>query len=486
MGNNCGSIQNPNTENLCAVSVGEQSRTMPGFCTWAGPAGNGYRSEYCSKMSSAGEWGRHVESEICDYNSCQPFQRMDKGCCRGCCGIVGGGLACHRLSFKGDPVTCCFKDMECTNNDPTANPPQCFSDPGKQQTCADGKNGQPNYRSLVSEDCQDVLFQYCTGTLPNDDPNSTAWLDRWTQPGTFGSCSYALQRNLFRGANPCLPTIPSGPTGICNIPPPLPLDSEGYFWAQRLVAAAMTRYEEQGFQIGALPGFPGFNPWQDFMYSNICCPYPGLCQDSLERICATQTAQRISLNPAVAQWCGCHLPPEEYQEYSVKFNIPPQCSPTCNRAGTIPIVGINAEPITCQQNICLIDGITINLVNAQIGGDIEFDQICGNCGGTQCSCIVSDTTIDISNGTIGGNFIPVAQGCGSITCSQTNPGITGPATLTVQCGTGTVNPYTEFEEAKAAAEAEAKKNAWLWTLIAIGVAIVLIYLIIVVIHPVMG
>lgn len=486
MGNNCDKIENPDTANLCNVSVGEESRTMPGFCTLLGPGGDSYRSEYCSRMSSAKEWGQPSTIENgCNYNDCKPYQKTTPGCCNGCCGIVGGGLSCRRLSFKGDPVTCCFKDMECTNNDPAANPPQCFSDQGKQQTCSDGKRGQPNHRKLVSEDCQDVLFQYCTGTLPNDNPTSTAWLDRWTGPQ---SCNYALQRNLFRGVeNGCLQTIPSGPTGVCNLPPPLPIDSEGYFWAQRLVAAAMTRYQDQGFQIGTLPGFPGYNPWQDFMYNNVCCPYPGLCQESLQRVCATQTAQRISLNPAISQWCGCHLPTAEYEEYSVKFNIPPQCSPTCNRIGTIPIVGINGEAIPCRQDICLIDDVTINLVNAQIGGGIEFNQICANCQGAQCSCIVSDTTIDISNETIGGNFIPIAEGCGSITCSQTNPGVTGPATLTVPCdGTGPVNPYTEFEEAQAAARAQAKKNAWLWTLIAIGIAIVLIYLIIFVIHPIMG
>jgi hypothetical protein len=122
-----------------------------------------------------------------------------------------------------------------------------------------------------------------------------------------------------------------------------------------------------------------------------------LCQDGLDRVCETQTAQRISLNPAIAQWCGCHLPPQEYEDYSVKFNIPPECTPMCNRSGTIPIVGINAEPVNCKQNVCLIDEVTVNLINAQIGGGITFDQICGNCGGNPCSCIISNTEIDIIN-----------------------------------------------------------------------------------------
>jgi hypothetical protein len=460
---------------------------MPHFCTYLGPAGDGYRNSFCSQMSNAGEWGdASTVHNGCSYDDCHPYIDFGFGCCNGCCGIVGGGLDCTRLKFTGDPVTCCFNDLLCNGNDPQDNPPLCYSDSGKQNACADGNNGQPNYRSLVSTDCQDVLLQYCTGTLSTDDPNSTEWLSRWTvNGGGTGSCSYALSRNIFNsgGIGHCFTPIP--PTqGICNIPPALPIDAEGYFWGQRLVSAAMARYTQQGFQIGTLPGFPGYNPWQDFLYSTVCCPYPGLCQDGLDTICATHTAQRISLNPAVAQWCGCHLPEGEYQNYSVLYNIPPECTPMCNRAGTIPIVGINAEAVNCQQNICLIDGITVNLINAQIGGGINFNQICGsNCSG-KCSCVVSNTTIDIVNSSIGGNVVPVNQGCGSFTCSQTNPGNTGPAIINVPCGiTGSFNPYAQYEAEVAAAQAAAKKTSWLWTLLIIGIALILIFLIILFIHP---
>jgi hypothetical protein len=332
-----------------------------------------------------------------------------------------------------------------------------------------------------------VLTQYCTGTLPTDDPNSTAWLSRWTQGATAGSCTYALTRNLFRGLSPigCFqPPIPI--PGTCNLAPPVPVDSEGYFWAQQLMTAAFNRYQQQGFTVGTIPGFPGFNPWQDFIYNNICCPYPGVCQSGLETVCATKTAQRISLNPTTAQFCGCHLPAGEYETYSAQFNIPPECTPMCNRAGTIPIVGINGAPIVCQQDTCIIDGVTVNLINSQIGAGINFDQICANCGTANCSCIISNTTLDIMNSTVGGSVIPVSAGCGAFTCTQTNPGTTGPVTLAVSCTGGSINPYTEFEAEAAAAQAEQKKNAWLYTLLAIGIALALIFLIILFIHPVMG
>ena len=487
MGNNCNRPL-PDTTNLCDVSLGEQTpEPMPGFCAIATPRGDTYREEYCRLMSTAGEWQDPEQFDNkCSFNDCVPYQDVGFGCCGACCGILGAGLLCRRARFTGDPATCCFNDLACAGVTAGANPPQCYSDPEKQNACSDGQNGQPNYRSIVSTSCQDYFTQFCTGTLRDDDPNSTEWLDRWTvNGGGTGSCAFAIARNIFQvgGTGHCFPPPPPIP-GICNIPPFAPLDSEGYFWAQRLVSAAMVRYTDQGFEIGSLPGFPGYNPFQDFLYNNVCCPYPGLCQDGLETICADKTAQRISLNPAVAQWCGCHLPEGEYQDYSVRFNIPPECTPMCNRVGTIPIVGINAEPIRCTQNICLIDGVTLNLINSQIGGGIDFNQICGNCQGAQCSCIVSNTTVDISNSSIGGNVIPVSEGCGSLTCSQTNPGTTGPVNITVPCGsTAGFNPFAQFEAEQAAAEAAAKKNAWLWTLIAIGIALLLIFLIIAFVQP---
>lgn len=490
MGSNCSTKPLPDTTNLCAVSVDNFApEPMPHFCTLLGVGGDSYRNEYCSLMSTAGEWGdpQTIDNE-CSYNDCNAYQEWTgSGCCKTCCGIIGGGMECKRKSFTGNPITCCFNDMTCTAPNAESNPQQCYSDAGRQQACSDGTGGQPDYRWLSSTDCQEALIPYCTGTLPTDNPNSTAWLDRWTTSSTTGSCDYALRRNLFRSIDPCFPLGLTG-TGVCNVPPPAPFDAEGYFWAQRLISAAFAQYEKQGFQIGALPGFPGYNTWQDFMYNNICCPFPGLCQDALQEICSNKTAQRISLNPAVAQWCGCHLPSGEYEDYSVKFNIPPECTPMCNRAGTIPIVGINGDPVNCRQNICLIDGVTVNLINAQVGGGIEFNQVCSNCPvGAQCSCVISNTTLDIENSTIGGNVVPVAEGCGSFICSQTNPGTTGPNTLSVPCGTTAgFNPYLEFEAEQAAANATAKKNAWLWTLIAIGIAMILIYVIIFIVHPIMG
>jgi hypothetical protein len=486
-------LKNPDTANLCYVSVGDYAPGMTGFCAAITASGEAHRRNNCREMSTGGEWGNYRKGDECCYNSIYTYQKMSCVCCigdplDGDCSVPGRGVECQRTAFSGDPVTCCFKDLACNNDGDPSAPAACFSDAAKQNTCSDGQNGQPDHRSLVSSGCQDVMLEYCTGTLPTDDPNSTDWIERWTtNSGGTGSCNYILQRNVFAvgGTGHCFIPTPTPTPGVCNLPTQYPLDSAGFFWGQRLINAAVAKYTSQGFRIGTLPGLPGYNPWQDYLYYNVCCPISGLCQEALTNTCADRTAQRISLNPAVAQWCGCHLPVGEYEDYSVKFNIPPQCSPSCNRFGTIPITDGSGQPIRCKQDICLIDNVTVNLVNAQIGNGIDFNQMCDNCGGGQCSCIVSDTTVDLANSTIGGNYVPIGQGCGNLTCNQTNPGTTGPFVIPVSCSaTGPFNPYAEYEAEVDALQAKARKTSWFWTMLIVVGGLLVVFFILLIIHPV--
>ena len=111
MGSNCGEHPEPVTINQCAAGVGDKY-DMPNFCSYAGPAGNGYRSEYCGYMSTGAEWVFDSSSgNGCNYNDCNPYINFGGGCCKGCCGIIGEGNICRRTKFTGNPVTCCFNDL---------------------------------------------------------------------------------------------------------------------------------------------------------------------------------------------------------------------------------------------------------------------------------------------------------------------------------------------------------------------------------------
>ena len=477
----------PNTENLCSVSVGDRPTEdsewgmthMPNFCTILGVAGNSYRREYCRKMSDAGEWGDPETKGGCSYNDCNYVQLNGVGCCGTCCGIAGGELSCRRLKMTGDPLKCCFNDYDCTKDND-----RCFSDDKNQNTCPDGKNGEKNYRSMSSPGCREQFFKYCTGTLDSDDPDSTEWLNRWVDRGNKDDCTYVVRRNIFLDSHPEQCAAPPIPVpGVCNQSLDGLIAASNFFWASTLISAVVEKYNQQGFILGSLPGTKGFNPFQDLLYDNICCPYAGICQDALENACATNTAQRISFNPELNKWCGCHLPAAEYLDYSSRFNVDVPCTPMCNKLSNIPVTGINGTPLRCEKNICIIDDVNVNLVNAQIGGGISFAQVCGSCPEGECSCIIDNTTVDVINSTIDGNFAPIGEGCGGGTKTQTNPGVTGPKTIDTGLDQNNFNPYQTFEEEVAREREQAFKSSSIWTMLLISFGMIIVYILIYHLHP---
>lgn len=457
----CTPTQPPVTTNQCNIGIGS-NYNMPGFCAAGKNPADSQRVAYCQLMSTAGEW-KSVIPEVypCKYGCLQGKPQECKGSCSD---VFGSGNTCQRTSYSGNPATCCFNDYACNSSDSA-----CFSDSAMNNTCS------PDYRDITSTNCQDVIFDYCTGGLTGDSPTSTAWLSRWVS-GT-GNCVYAIKRNLFRdGAFSKCSTGPVPTPGGCGLPLPADFNAEGFFWAQELITTAMTKYNAQGFNLGVNPGDIGYNPWQEVMY-DLCCPYPGLCQQGLQVVCSNRTTDRISLNPRTAQWCGCHLPIQEYEEYSAKYNIPPQCSPVCNRPNSIPITGINGETIPCTQNVCIIDDVTVNIISSQVAGGITFEQVCGNCPGGNCSCIISNNTVDIVNSTIGGVVIPISEGCGVLNCQQTNPAKIGPNTIPSPCGlSGAYNPFTEYDQNLSNAQTNAKRTSWIWTILIILAVLILLFI----------
>jgi hypothetical protein len=479
-----GDFKFPSGKNICNTTINTPN-PIENFCSIR--LNKSLRNSYCSNMSSAGEWVvDESSSSACHFRPGAQPASMNDGhwCCGGQCRILGSTLSCKRVSFKGDPLTCCLKDYD---NDKKTE--KCFSDDEQQKTC------DPKYRSSSGSGCRDVLKYYCSGTLETDDPNSTEWLKRWftvetdgTSKNPYKPCETLIYENVFDKYT--TDTIAINELlkfdGICNkdFPnkPPFTIKSEGYYWAQETIRLALKHYNEQ-FQIGALPGSVKSNPWEIFLYQKICCPLAGVCQDGLNEICSTTSVKDLKINSLLAQWCGCHLPNEQYEEYSIKFNIPKQCASTCNRIGTIPIVGINNNAVNCTQNICLIDDVNVSIVNTQVGGGINFEQFCGNCGGGQCTCIISDTTVDISNSTIGGNVIPGLQNCGSFTCSQTNSGSLGPNNINVPCNIIGYNPYDDYDKAVNQERNQARKKSWILTIMILLISLIIIYLIIIFVHP---
>lgn len=460
-----------NTSNPCNVNIGDTYR-IPNFCapqaniTDPNRIPNPAFELYCGKLSEANEWEGGVPDTSpnsgCIYNTDNNVQQW-------CQGPNGYGDICRRKSMTGNPVQCCLNNYNCNQNNNL-----CFSDIEQNNTCPNGING-PNYRNITSKDCQLALYDYCVGA----DDETTSWIDRWTiNNGLTGSCTNAVIDNMFAiPGTPC-PIVPEPIPNICNIEPALPISSPGFFWSQQVVAGMLEKYTSQGFVLGSLPSMVGYNPFQDFIYQKICCPYPGLCAAGLTNACSNFTAQQLSFNPNANLWCGCHLNPAEYLPYSEQFNIEPQCTPMCTPSNTIPIVGINNKPVICTENICIVNDITINLINAQIDGGVNLNQVCGNCGDGTCSCIVSNNNITVVNSSIGGNLTPILQQCGNLSCTQLNPGATGPNTITTDCSSEIFNPYTTYDSNLNNLIENNSKNSIITTILLIALGMIVIFVLI--------
>jgi len=489
MGNTCSQPHYPPNlaNNYCRTPLGSYTPDIPQVCSAQGVLSKHYHQQICNSIN-AQEFGTQASSgnESCHYNDCNNEWVAGSGCCKTCCGIIGTGTECYRSAFSGDPLECCLKDMLCTAPPGEDNPDQCYSDAARNRTCSGGP-GAANHRSVVSTDCENSIMQYCTGTLPSDDPTSIDWINRWTS-GANNSCTNIVIRKSYQlgGPDRCFspPPIPPGAVGLCRRSPAEAIDDNGYYWSQSLIKAAMERYRSQGFVLGAMPGFQGFHPFQDFMYDNICCPYAGLCQAMLREQGEGKNMQQLTGNPELTKWFGCYLPESEYEAYSVKYNIQPSCTPVCNRITTIPEVGINSIPMQCEQSVCIIDNVTADLINSSIGGGISVDQVCSGCAGSSCTCMVSDVTIDIENSTVNGLLVPVAEACGSYTCQQTNPSAVGPAMITIPCdGTGSTNPFQEVENQLLAQAVVAYRWNWIVTIIVVVVILLIIMLLVWLFYP---
>lgn len=273
---------------------------------------------------------------------------------------------------------------------------------------------------IIDDDTRRECLEYCIGE--DLDPESIAWIERWTD--SEGDCIWAINQNLFPGEDENV--------GAGNpIPGEFYKSSEGLEWSTSLISSTFDKYRSQDFTIATVPGFPGYNSFQNTIY-DICRSSPGICQKELENVCAPETTESLQLNLEKVGWCGCYMPDSEYSVYADRYQVPKQCTPMCARTSNIGIVGPSRTGLVeCTQDVCVIDDVTINLAQTDISQGISFSQFCGGCSKTDnnisnlsspsssCICIIQNETIDAANTSIGGG-IDLSQNCGDTRCFRTN------------------------------------------------------------------
>jgi hypothetical protein len=432
---------NPLTNNYCDIAVGDEF-VMPFLCTsWYGGLGIGneqtpeeYREFWCSEIGNGSEeWeaGDTLGNKTCSFDEQEQWRYHAPGsenCCQingeEVCGDTSGTRStCVRKTFRGSPLSCCFNDVNSNLNSEA-----CWSQPNQKYTCnpcqRDVTSGvdqllptgqtcsQVDKSSYLGKtDCRSIAFSYCSGDdLADNDPR---WIYRWIdlegkplpyQPN-LPSCYYALSRFMNE------PSEYTPKIGSCE-PEPLVTSQANINWAQLLMNKVFTKYQALGYVIPSTIDQAGYSNFQRFLHDYVCCRYPIICQQSLTASCRDQTLTAISVDDQLSSWCGCYLPEAQYEKYINDYRVNKSCVPTCNQSDSIKLVDITNEPITCPQDVCIIDDVTVNIANSN-AGNVNINQICGNCTG-DCNCLVQDTTVLVNGSNVGD--INITTACGKITC----------------------------------------------------------------------
>lgn len=168
---------------------------------------------------------------------------------------------------------------------------------------------------------------------------------------------------------------------------------------------------------------------------NLCInpTLPGICglflggTTGMSGYCGKFSRDQTINSPILIDFCGCYVPPDpKYLQFTL--GSPgcqigtgctagctagntgctglPACDPLCHRSMTSQkAYQPTGTFITCPQNICVIDNVTINATESQVAGGINFNTVCSGCGGGSggngCLCIVSGVNISATASQIG-------------------------------------------------------------------------------------
>lgn len=185
---------------------------------------------------------------------------------------------------------------------------------------------------------------------------------------------------------------------------------------------------------------PSYNNFQNTLL-NLCIDrsLPGVCTQFLNGYCSQFTRDQVINSPTLTNFCGCYTPPDPaYLSLTLGSSQcligatgctagctagntgctgQPSCDPLCRRALTSQkAYQPTGSIITCPQNICVIDNVSINISQSNVPGGVNFNTVCSGCGGPSggpgCLCIVSGVNISetASSIGIGANFNTFCSG----------------------------------------------------------------------------
>lgn len=241
------------------------------------------------------------------------------------------------------------------------------------------------------------------------------WIDGYTSPGCnipYQNCGKTYNINIF-DAN-----------GNFNISAQTQAIQDYIKIYDNYITGSLTNVKHNI----TIPGLPGYDILQEAIL-DACNKLPGTCIPASNKyvVLGSQiqnnnigyTRLDLSNNQGLLNFYGC-VSPALTEPISAANNLTndKQCDPLCNRINTIKLYDDNANLLECNKSVCIIDQITINAVDTSTG-NINFNQVCNNCGDIGCICIISGVDINkLWSNIPNANF---SQDCGAKSlCYQTD------------------------------------------------------------------
>lgn len=140
----------------------------------------------------------------------------------------------------------------------------------------------------------------------------------------------------------------------------------------------MSRFRDTGIWIRGVN-----NPTEEQLINQektyqTCKENPQACANDLERVCGIYSRKDLE-NRDILKFCGCYLKDENYR-------IERECDSVCTNINAIPY-SRDGRTLNCTRDVCVIDNISINIKNSTTR-NITFNQLCENCTGGNCLCII--------------------------------------------------------------------------------------------------
>lgn len=199
-----------------------------------------------------------------------------------------------------------------------------------------------------------------------------AWFDYWSDD----KCYSAMYGALYAGSS-------------------VGLDAQGLTYTRCLMDKTFQRYLTTNTISESGQG--GYNNFQERLLRT-CARLPGTCDVALQsRVCLpqdTETADQQRARYAASRpwlnFCGCYAPPPSDSRLQPADSA---CDPLCARIGTIQRATATGEAKRCQQDVCVINDVSITATSSEVKGGVSFGQVCNFCSTGACTCIISSVNI---------------------------------------------------------------------------------------------